>query len=175
MIVKKNLMIVAAVLLMGAASFAQTKIGFVDSQLILQQLPIAIKAQGDLDALTNKWSAHIDSLSQELQNDYANYQKNAKTYDKTKLESEQKRLVTKQQIIDDFKKAKFGQPNGEIYKKNDEIFGPVKQKIYQAIQDVAKSEGMQFVFDKAGDAILLYGDPAFDVTYKVLDKLKTGK
>lgn len=172
---KKKLIIITAVLLMGAVNFAQTKIGYVDSQLILQQLPLAIKAQGDLDALTNMWSAHIDSLTKELQNDYANYQKNAKTYDKTKLESEQKRLVSKQQIIDDYKKAKFGQPNGEIYKKNDEIFGPVKQKIYKAIEDVATAEKMQFIFDKAGDAILLYGDPAYDVTYKVLDKLKTGK
>ncbi|PJA98056.1 MAG: molecular chaperone Skp [Ignavibacteriales bacterium CG_4_9_14_3_um_filter_30_11] len=172
---KKYLMIIAAVFLLGAVSFAQTKVGFIDSQLILQQLPLAIKAQGDLDALTNMWSAHIDSLTKELQDDYTNYQKNAKTYDKAKLESEQKRLVTKQQVIDDYKKVKFGQPNGEIYKKNDEIFGPVKKQIYQAIQDVAKSENMQFIFDKAGDAILLYGDPTFDVTYKVLDKLKTSK
>ena len=58
---------------------------------------------------------------------------------------------------------------------NEAIFGPVKKNIYEAIKKVAKTEKMQFIFDKAGDAILLYGDPKFDVTYKVLDKLKTGK
>ncbi len=173
---KKNLIIIiVSMVLFGTMSFGQAKIGYVDSQLILQQLPAAIKAQGDLDALTNKWSAYIDSLTKELQKDYANYQKNAKKYTKAKLESEQKKLVKKQKMIDDFKKAKFGQPNGEIYRKNDEIFGPVKKQIYDAIKAVAKAEKMQFIFDKAGDAVMLYGDPKYDVTYKVLDKLKTGK
>ena len=95
-------------------------------------------------------------------------------YKKKTLESEQKKLVAKQKIIDDYKNVKFGQPNGEIYRMNDEIFGPVKKKVYNAIQDVAKAEKMQFIFDKTGNAILLYGDPKYDVTYKVLDKLKTG-
>ncbi|MCH7972473.1 MAG: OmpH family outer membrane protein [Bacteroidetes bacterium] len=171
---KKNLMIIAAIFLFGTVGLGQVKIGYVDSQIILQQLPEAIKAQGDLDALTNKWSAHIDSLTKELQNDYAKYQKNAKKYKKKTLESEQKKLVAKQKIIDDYKNVKFGQPNGEIYRMNDEIFGPVKKKVYDAIQDVAKAEKMQFIFDKTGNAILLYGDPKYDVTYKVLDKLKTG-
>ena len=62
--------------------FGQTtplKIGYVDSQVILTQYPEAIKAQGDLDALTNQWGAHIDSLNQSLQKAYSEYQKIAKT------------------------------------------------------------------------------------------------
>jgi Skp family chaperone for outer membrane proteins len=56
----------------------------------------------------------------------------------------------------------------------EEIFNPVKSKIYKAIEIVAKRR-MQFVFDKSGDIILLYADTAFDITYKVLDRLKRGK
>ena len=49
---------------------------------------------------------------------------------------------------------------------------PIKQKI----ETVAKEEGMQFVFDKTEQAaILLYADSAYEITYKVLDKLKRGK
>jgi len=33
---------------------------------------------------------------------------------------------------------------------------------------------VKFVFDKAGDVVLLYADSASDLTYKVLDYLKTG-
>ncbi|NNG26892.1 MAG: OmpH family outer membrane protein, partial [Ignavibacteriaceae bacterium] len=43
-----------------------------------------------------------------------------------------------------------------------------------AIEQVAKDEAMQFVLDKSGDIILLYADAAFDITFKVLDKLKRG-
>ena len=174
---KKYFLILAAILLSGSFSFAQTtaqKLGYVDSQVILAQFPEAIKAQGDLDALTNKWGAHIDTLTQLLQKDYADYQKQAKTMPEDKQLAAQQRLLQQQTEIDNFKKEKFGQPNGEIYKKNEEIFGPVKQKVYKAIQDVAKEEKMQFVLDKAGDAIVLYADPTYDITYKVLDRLKRG-
>jgi outer membrane protein len=84
-------------------------------------------------------------------------------------------IVAKQQEIEAFKRQKFAQGQGDIYKENEKIFAPIKEKIYKAISEVAKKEGMQFVFDKTGDVILLYADSSFDVTYQVLDLLKRGK
>jgi hypothetical protein len=34
---------------------------------------------------------------------------------------------------------------------------------------------MSFVFDKVGDTFLLSADAQFDLTFKVLDRLKRGK
>ena len=79
-----------------------------------------------------------------------------------------------EQKIVDFRRKKFSQPDGEIYVKQEQIFEPVKTKIYAAIEKVAKEEGMKFVFDKSGDILLLYADSAFDITFKVLDQLKRG-
>lgn len=173
---KKYLFVISALFIFAGLSFAQTqqKIGYVDSQVILTQLPEAIKAQGDLDALANKWQAQRDSMTQSLQQEYADYQKQSNTMPEDKKVTIQKTLVDKEQAITDFTRQKFAQQTGELYKKQDEIFGPIKQKIYKAIQDVAKSEGLQFIFDKSGDIILLYADPAFDMTYRVMDKLKRG-
>jgi outer membrane protein len=74
-----------------------------------------------------------------------------------------------------FEQEKFGQQEGELYLKNEELFAPVKAQIIEAIQEVAKEEGMNFIFDKTGDVLLLYADENFDMTFKVLDKLKRGK
>jgi len=172
----KKLLLILTVLLIGSNFLsAQTaqKIGYVDSQLILNQLPEAIKAQGDLDALTNKWSSHLDSLKADYQQALENYQKQANTMPDSKKQSAQQILIAQQNGILDYQKEKFAQGTGDIYKEQDKIFTPVKNKIYKAIQEVAKEEGMKFVFDKAGDVVLLYADPAYDITYKVLDKLKT--
>lgn len=172
---KKYLLLITALFLGSTLIQAQTqKIGYVDSQVILNQLPAAIKAQGDLDALTNKWSSHLDTLTAAYQQALADYQKNQdKMSDEKKLGVQQK-LVQQEQNIMNYRKEKFAQGTGEIYKKQDEIFGPVKANIYKAIQKVAKKEGMKFVFDKAGDVVLLYADAEYDLTYKVLDLLKTG-
>ena len=86
----------------------------------------------------------------------------------------QQDVVNMEQKIMDFRRQKFSQPDGEIYAKQDEIFAPVKAKIYAAIEKVAVEEGMKFIFDKSGDILLLYADSAFDVTFKVLDQLKRG-
>lgn len=173
---KNNLLIVVFVLLIGGTSlFAQgEKIGYVDSQVILTQLPAAIKAQGDLDALTNLWSSQIDSMTQAYQQALTNYQKQAATMPEDQQLAAQQNIVGMEQKIVEFRRRKFSQPDGEIYVKQEEIFAPIKTSIYAAIEKVANEEGMKFIFDKSGDIILLYADSAFDITFKVLDKLKRG-
>ena len=174
---KKYLLVLAAFLFAAVLLQAQTKqkLGYVDSQVILTQFPEAIKAQGDLDALTNKWSNQLDSMTQSYQGALNDYKKQENTMPEDKKLTAQQAIIQQEQSIRDFQKQKFAQQTGEIYKRQDAIFSPVKKKIYAAIAQVAKEEDMQFVFDKSGDIILLYADSAFDITYKVLDKLNRGK
>lgn len=173
---KRNLFItIVAILICGTSIFAQTqKIGYVDSQIILNQYAAAIKAQGDLDALTNLWSAQLDSMTTKYQQKLSDYQKQANVMSEEQKVAAQQDVVDMEQKIMDFRRKKFSQPDGEIYSKQEEIFAPVKAKIYAAIEKVANEEGMKFIFDKSGDILLLYADGAFDVTYKVLDQLKRG-
>ena len=172
----KQLIIFFGILLVSTSLFAQNvqKIGFVDTQIILAQLPAAIKAQSDLDAIIAKWTASRDSMTTILQTNYADFQKQQATMTPEKQRESQQALVALQQKIQEFEQQKFGQPNGQIYQKQEQLLSPVRQSIYTAIDNVAKSEGLQFIFDKAGDVILLFADPAYDMTYKVLDKLKRG-
>ena len=176
----KRYFLIFALFIFAASTFAQTpatiKLGFVDSEIILKQLPEAIKAQGDLDALIQKWNVQLDSMSQDFQEGVANYQKQSATMkDAQKKEMEQK-LVTQRQMVEEFQKSKFAQGTGEVYQKQEVFLKPVKEKVLKTIETVAKEEGMQFVFDKTEQAaILLYADSAYEITYKVLDKLKRGK
>ncbi|MCJ7552386.1 MAG: OmpH family outer membrane protein [Ignavibacteriaceae bacterium] len=172
----KKYLLIISLILFSISAFAQSalKIGYVDSETILTQFPESIKAQGDLDALTNKWSAQVDSMTLSYQQAIADYQKQQVTMpDDKKLEAQQRIVGMEQQILD-FRRQKFQQGTGEIFREQERIFAPIKTKIYDAIEKVAKEENMQFVFDKSGDILLLYADAGFDITFKVLDKLKRG-
>jgi outer membrane protein len=158
----------------GQTPPAQQKIGFVDSEVIFNALPEAIKAKGDLEAITKQWYAQVDSLNVKLQQDYANYQKQQTTLTAEKRKQIEQDLVTRDQNLKTMQQQKFGQ-GGEIYKKQEELFSPIKEKVIKGIQEVAKTEGLSFVFDKVGDTVLLYADAEYDITYKVLDKIKRGK
>ena len=172
----KRIILLLVFIFAGSLS-AQTaqKIGYVDSEVILNQYPEAIKAQSDLDALASKWSKTIDSLTADLQNAYNDFQKQSTNMTQEKQREVGQELVRKEQLIREFQQEKFGAQNGELYRRQEELLKPVKEKIFAAIEQVSKEEGIQFVFDKAGDVVLLYADATFDITFKVLDKLKRGK
>lgn len=172
----KRYILVFALFLAGISTLtnAQVKLGYVDSEVILTQFSESIKAQGDLDAFTNKLTTQLDSMTMVYQQSIADYQKQAETMNDAKKNEAQQKIVKMEQDIMEFRRAKFTQGTGEVYKKQEELFSPVKAKIYAAIEKVAKEESMQFVFDKSGDILLLYADSAFDITFKVLDRLKRG-
>ncbi len=172
--------ILFALIVFSTTLFAQTqtaplKIGYVDSEVILAQFPEAVKAKSDLEGMVTKWKKEIDSMSTELQKSYAEFQKQASTMKQDEAQKKQQQFVAQDQKIQQYQQSKLSQPNGEYFQKQDQLMKPIKEKIFKAIDAVSKDEGMQFVFDKAGDVILLKADAQFDITYKVLDLLKRGK
>ncbi|MBU1095567.1 MAG: molecular chaperone Skp [Ignavibacteriae bacterium HGW-Ignavibacteriae-2] len=173
----KKLLLISIFLIASASMFAQgqQKIGYVDSQIILAQYAPAIKAQSDLDAIAAKFTKTRDSMVTVLQTAYADYEKQKEMMTPDKQREMQQSLVAKQQTIQKFEQEKFSQQGGQLYAKNEELFAPVKAKIMDTINEVAKEEGMHFIFDKTGEVLLLYADADFDLTYKVLDRLKRTK
>ncbi|MGA9364851.1 MAG: OmpH family outer membrane protein [Bacteroidota bacterium] len=168
--------VVLPMLLLSSIATSQTlKLGYVDSQVIIQQFPEAVEAQKKIQASLQSWQDQIDTMAKTYQNRLADYdKKKAMLNDQAKLGEEQK-LLAEQQTIVDFRNKKLGQ-GGELQQLQDKTMSPVKDKILKAIEAVAKEEKMSFVFDKGADVpVLLYGERSFDITFKVLDRLKRGK
>lgn len=174
----KKLVLIIFIVFGTVNLFAQTaqKTAFVNSEVIYDQYAPAIKAQSDLEALANKWRATRDSMVQTLQNQYQEYQKQAQTMTPDKQREAQQKIAAGEQKIGEFEQSKFGQQNGELYQKQIELFKPIRERVIKAIEDVAKNSGYTFVFDKTETvSTMVYGDPEFDITYKVLDLLKKDK
>ncbi len=173
--VKSLVIVIAIIVLTGSAAGQALKLGYVDSQVIIQQFPEAQEAQKKIQASVQQWQDQIDTMAKAYQFRLDEYdKKKAMLNDQVKLAEEQK-LLGEQQNIVNFRNKKFGQ-NGELAQLQDKIMTPVKDKIIKAIQAVAKEEGMSFVFDKGAEVpVMLYGDAKYDITFKVLDRLKRGK
>ena len=118
-------------LILSGILFAQNsqKIGWVNSEIILQQYPPAIKAQSDLDALTAKWTKSLDSMTTALQTSYAEAQKQFTNMTPDKQREVQMELEQKQISMQQFQQQKFGQPNGELFIRQEEFLKPIKAKI----------------------------------------------
>jgi len=168
---RKLILLVLAGMILSGLSFGQLKIGYVDSDTIMDKLPDAQDARQKLDALIKDWQTELTKLENEWKTKYDDYEKRKLIItDQTRTELEAE-LVKLEQQISEYREKKFG-TNGELFQKQDEIMKPVQNKVFTAIKDVALEEELDFVFDRSGDIMLLYAKEEHDLTSKVLEKLK---
>lgn len=159
------------VIIFSSIGFAQLKIGYIDSDTIMDQLPDVQDVRQRLDALIQEWQAELSNLEREWKSKYDDYEKRKLIMsDQTRIETEQQ-LVQLENRITEFRDKKFG-ANGELFQKQDELMKPVQNKIFNAIKEVAQEEDLDFVFDRSGDIMILYAKDKYDISAKVLSKLK---
>lgn len=169
---KIKLIALAGFFILSAAVFSQQKIGYVDSKVILETLQDAKDAQTNLDAAVNKWKAELQGLNDSLvimKDDYE--KKKLILTDKVRQQMEED-IKTLDKRIADYKLQKFGE-SGEYFQKQNELMKPVQDRVFKAIQDVAKEGDYDYVFDRNSQLMLLYMNEKYDLTQKVIRKLET--
>ena len=157
--------------LMSFVSNAQLKIGYVDSDTIMDNYADVQDARQKLDALIQEWQTELRKLESDLKLKEDDYEKR-KLIMTEQTSTEAKVEITKlEKEISDYRDKKFG-ANGELFQKQNELMKPVQNKVFTIIQQVATEENLDFVFDRSGDIIFLYAKPEYDLTTKVIERLK---
>ena len=147
------------------------RIGYVDFNVVMQQFPEAIQATSTLESLRVKYAKELDSMGNAYKNEVADIQKKYASMKPDQQRDIAAKLQAKEAYLTQFQTDK----TNELNSKRDALYAPIQEKILKAIETVAKEEGYNFIFNKSGDVVLLYGEASVDMTYKVLDKLKRGK
>jgi outer membrane protein len=168
--------IILACIALSPESHAQgPKIGFVNSAKILQDYPEAIEANKKLDSMGKQWQGELERMSKDLQSRYDDFQKKEPLLKDEEKRTQRENLVALEQKGVQFRQEKFGQ-EGELAIATDSLLRPIKQKVMRVIEQIAKEEKLQFMFDRNDQIlVLLYGEPKFDYTNLVIDRLKRGK
>jgi outer membrane protein len=157
--------------LLSFVSNAQLKIGYVDSDTIMDNYPDVQDARQKLDALIQEWQTELRKLESDLKIKQDDYDKR-KLIMTEQTSAEVMAEITKlEKEISDYRDKKFG-ANGELFQKQNELMKPVQNKVFTIIQQVATEEELDFVFDRSGDIIFLYAKPEYDLTAKVIERLK---
>jgi outer membrane protein len=149
------------------------KFGYVDTEHILLKMPGYKEAIIEIDNLSIEQQKKIDKKYVQVDS-----MLNALLLDEPLLTDDQK--DKRQTIIDDkekeiqtFQTKTFGY-EGEIWLKRQELIKPIQDEIYTAVEKIAKKQKLHFIFDKAGDLLILYANPVHDYTDFVLEELGLG-
>jgi Skp family chaperone for outer membrane proteins len=149
------------------------KIGIVDVQAVAKEIPESIEAENILLDLSKKFQDTLLLMQKDLEQKFAQYQKQKTMMTADQQKKEEEALQAQNMQLMRYKEEKFGQV-GDLAKNREKLLEPIRKKVRDAIEKVAKKEKMNMVVDK-GSAFLLYAEDKLDITYSVLDAIKRGK
>lgn len=164
--------IIVVALLLSQGLNAQ-KWGYIDATYILQTMPEYDEVQQELDKVSQQWQEEIASMRLEVQSLYDAYQtEEVLLTDEMKAE----RVATikeKEETSKEYHRKVFGY-EGLFFLKKKELLKPVQDKLFDAVEKIAKSKRLELVFDKSGDYAIIYSNPVHDYTDFVLEELGLG-
>lgn len=142
------------------------KFGYINSASIMEEMAEVKQADATLEALQKQLQKKGQGMVEALQKDYGEIQQKIERGELSpkQQEEEGKKLQDRQTEIQKFEQDMVAQ----LQEKRSKELQPILDKINQAIKDVAKENGYQFIFD---EAVLLYKEESQDVTPMVKAKL----
>ena len=167
---KLTLLLVFAVCLGPASLFAQQKIGYIDSDFILEYVPEYATVQQSLDRMAQEWQQEMDKLEGEIEEAFQEYQARELLYTNEERKRKRDEIMQTEQEMEQFRLRHFG-PEGELFKQQEQLMRPIQEKILTAVEEVATNEGYDYIFDKSGDYIFVYFRDQYDVSIDVLEEM----
>ncbi len=146
------------------------KLGIVDAETILKEMPEFQAADKQVREVGQKWSDTLNILREDLKKKFEVYQKQSSMMAPDQKAKEEESLQAMNMQMMQFQEEKFGQ-NGALDKLRVKLLEPIREKARKAIEEVAKEEKITLVVDKL---TAVYSDAKIDITFKVIDKIKRG-
>ncbi|TAM99486.1 MAG: OmpH family outer membrane protein [Chitinophagaceae bacterium] len=169
----KKLTILAAVILMatlGAFSANAQKIGYVDMQDIISQMPETAQADSALGSYRENLVTTYQSMNQEFQTKADAFVKDSTKMNQAVKEAKRAELRDLQTRIGQFQQNSQQQ----LQQEQSQLLQPIIEKVQKTVSDVAKVKGFTYVLDDSqggGGNILIVKPTTDDLTAEVKAKL----
>ena len=151
-------------------AFSQVKLAFVDTEVIIQQLPEFKDVETRLQTLQKSYVDTLQALESNYKSKVESYQRQQAMLNAEARANEEAQLKGMGEQYMAYQQDRLG-PQGKLAQFQSQLLEPIKQKVRSAIEKVAKDEKATAVMDKA---MLIYFDSKLDITFKVLDYLRRG-
>jgi outer membrane protein len=149
------------------------KFGYVDSDFIIKKMPEFKKAETELAQLSQKWEKDISGMKQDIEKLQVDFKAEEVLLSDEMRKERLDTIAGREKNLKEQQKKIFGF-EGLIFLKRQELMKPVQDKVYEAVEKVAKVKALQVVFDRSGDLAIIYAVPIHDYTDFVLEQLGLG-
>lgn len=151
---------------LAGAALADSKVGFVNSQKILNEAPQATRAKKKIEKDFEKRDQDLQKLAKQLQGMQEAMEKNALTM----AESDRR---AKEREFNDLNREfqrKQREFREDLSQRQNEETAAIFERVNKVIRQIAEAEKYDIIFQEA-----VYANPRIDITDKVLKALGDGK
>ncbi len=148
----------------GFSTFAQTKIGHVDSQKLLDTLPSRDIAIAKLDSMKTAGMQELKMLDDDFQKAYQDYGIRQNAMSPAERQIVEGRLMQKQQMLE----ATQASLEEGLQIMSEELNKPILDRVQKAIDIVAERKKLNYVLDVSAT---MYSKGGIDITSEVIVEL----
>ncbi|MEM6782397.1 MAG: OmpH family outer membrane protein [Bacteroidota bacterium] len=157
-------------MLVAFPATAQHKIGYVDTQLVLDRMPEYASVQQSLNQLAQEYTAELDRLRGEVDALEQEFAARELLYTDEERQRKQDEMRQARQEFNQRRRQYFG-PEGELFREEQTRLRPVQERVLTAIETVALDEDYDYVVDRGSELLLLFAKPEHDLTDFILVEL----
>ncbi len=143
------------------------KIGYIDSQAILQEAPGATEAQEEFDRQMERFGQEIEDMGAQLDSLVTAYQQQQSTLLANVRQAREAEINSLQQRY----QQRVDQMGQEAELSRQALIEPILSEMTQTIEAIRMEGSYHYIFDVASQAIIA-ADPSLDLTQEVLDRMQ---
>jgi Skp family chaperone for outer membrane proteins len=166
----KKLFILVLILSCSLSANAQAKgvkIGYIDMDYILENVPDYKEASIQLEQKAQKWKQDVEVKKNEITKLEENLKTERALLTKELIDEREGEIKFLKNEILDYQQKRFG-PNGDLIVQKASIIKPVQDQVFNAVQDLAEAKKYDFIFDKSSDLTMLFSAKRYDVSDQII-------
>jgi outer membrane protein len=159
----------AVMALSAAPALGQTplKIGFINSQVLLDQAPGSQAASAQFEEELGQMRAQLQPMAAQFDTMVAQFESQSMTLSEEARRQRQQQILQAQAQLE----QAAGQMEQQAAQRRAEIVQPIMDRVSRTIEALRVEGGYHLIFDVAAGSVIA-ADPALDLTQEVLRRLQ---
>ena len=143
------------------------KIGYIDTEYILENLPEYNQISKRLEEKAGDWKKEIEERSRKIDQKKESLKSERILLTSEMIEEIEEEILIDEEELSEYQQKRFG-PRGDLIIQKQQLIQPIQDQIFNAIRELAKSRNYDFIFDKSADIVMLYSDKRYDLSDQIL-------
>lgn len=143
------------------------RIGYIDMDYILENVPEYQEASVQLDDKVGKWKGEIETKLEEVTAMKKQLDNERALLTKELIEERDEEISFERDLILEYQQKRFG-PGGDLAIQRRQLVEPVQDQVFNAVQEISAAKKFDLVFDKSSDLMMLYTADRLDISDQVL-------